>query len=74
MRNEQNRFSLFRQPADDFHKLFNFLWDQNSRRFVKNQDIIVPIEHFQNFHTLLHSNCDRFHLYGQINGKTVLPD
>ena len=54
--NEQNGLSLFFEGAHDFHQLVNFLGSQDGGGFVKNQNLIVPVQHFQNLTTLLHTN------------------
>ena len=54
VRDKKNTFTLCRQIFHDHHQLVDLLGRQHCRRFVKNQNLIVPIEHLQYFRPLLH--------------------
>ena len=43
---EQNGFSFGYQLFHDFHKLIDLLGCQHSGGFVKDEDIIIAVEHF----------------------------
>ena len=61
---EQNGFSFRYQFFHNPHQFVYFLWRQNSRRFIKYQYIIIPVQHFQDFHPLLHT-------YGNIGNQGI---
>ena len=44
--NKKDAFSLFCKSFHDLHQLFDFLYRQYCRRLVKNQDLIIPVQHF----------------------------
>ena len=39
-------------------QLVDFLGRQHGGRLVENQDLVVPVQHFQNFRALLHTDGD----------------
>ena len=52
---ENDRFSLPGQVADDLHQLINLPGHQYGGRLVENQNIRIPVQHLQNFCPLLHA-------------------
>ena len=55
MCDKQDGFALFGKASHNFHKFVNFLRRKYSRRFIKYEYIIITVEHFKNFYTLLHT-------------------
>ena len=55
---EQDALSLFFEPAHDLHQLVDLLRGQHGGGFVKNQDLIVAVEHLEDLHALLHTDRD----------------
>ena len=51
---KQDGLAFFLEAAHDVHQLVDLLGGQHGGRFVEDQDFVVPVEHFQDFHTLLH--------------------
>ena len=66
MGDKQDGLTLLRKTPHGCHQLLDFLGSQHSGRLIKNQNLIVPIEHFQNVHTLLHAHGDILHLGIQV--------
>ena len=56
MCDKQNRFTFRCQILHDPHQLIDFLRCQHRRRLIKNQNFVVTVQHFQYFHTLLHTD------------------
>ena len=55
---EQDALALFFEPAHDLHQLVDLLRGQHGGGFVKNQDLIVAVEHLEDLHALLHTDRD----------------
>ena len=55
---EQDALALGLEAAHDLHQLVDLLRSQNRRRLVKNKDLVVAVEHFEDFDTLLHTDGD----------------
>ena len=72
MGNEENRFSLAREPAHNVHEFFNLLRGENRRRLVENQDLVLAVEHLQNLHALLHADGNVLDLLVDIDFQTIL--
>ena len=53
---EEDGLSLRREIAHDLQQLLDFLWRQYGGGFVENQNFVVPVEHFQDFRPLLHTD------------------
>ena len=53
---EQDGFALFFERAHDFHQLVDLLGGEDGGGLVENQNFIVPVEHFQDLHPLLHTH------------------
>ena len=71
MGDEQNGLALPGEIAHDVHQFVNFLRSQNSRRLVQNEDVVIPVEHFQNLHPLLHTHGNVFHQRVRIHLQAV---
>ena len=68
---EQNALALALQPRHDLHELLDFLRGEHRRGLIKNQHFIIPIQHFQDLHPLLHAHRDVFHLGVQVNLQAI---
>ena len=42
----------------DLHQLADLLRGQNRCRLIKDQHLVIPVKHLQDFRTLLHSHCN----------------
>ena len=71
MRDKQNGLAFSGKIPHDFNQLINFLRSKNGGRFVKNQDFVIPIQHLENFHTLLHTDGNIFDQCIRIYPQTV---
>ena len=56
--NKQDALALSLKTAHDLHQFVDFLRSQYSGGFVKNQNFIVTVQHFQDLNALLHANRD----------------
>ena len=56
--NEEDALALGREILHDLHQLLDLLRRQNGRRLVEDQDLVVAVEHFENFGALLHTDGD----------------
>ena len=72
MSNKNNGFSLCHKLLHYFHKLLDLLRSQYCGRLVKNQNIIVTVQHFKDFNSLLHSYGNIRDVGIRINFKFVL--
>ena len=72
VRDYHDGFSFLHKIPDNPHEFVDFLRSQNRRRLVKNQDVGVAVEHFQNLHTLLHSHGNVLNLHVGIDVQSVL--
>ena len=71
MGNKQNTFTFCCKVLYDHHKLIDLLGSKYRCRLIKDQDLIITIQHFQDFRSLLHTNCDIFDLRIRVNRKTI---
>ena len=55
---KEDRFPFRREIAHNLQQLLNLLRGQHGGRLVENQDLVVPVQHFQNFRALLHTDGD----------------
>ena len=53
---KENGLALGGQILHDLQQLVDFLGRQHGGRLVENQDVVVPVEHFQDFRPLLHAH------------------
>ena len=58
MGDEQDALALGLEAAHNLHQFIDLLRGQNGRRFVKNQNLIVAVQHFEDLDTLLHTDGD----------------
>ncbi len=58
MGDEDHALSFFDKVAHDLHQLIDLLRSEHRRRLVKNKNLRIPIEHFQDLHPLLHPDGD----------------
>ena len=58
MGDEEDGFALLLEPTHDLHQLVDLLRGQNSGGLIKDQDLVVAVEHLQDLNTLLHTNRD----------------
>ena len=56
--NEQDGLAFLLEPAHDLHQLVDLLRGQHSGGFVKDQDLVVAVQHLQDLHALLHAHRD----------------
>ena len=71
MRDEQDGFAFLRKPSHNFHKFVDFLWRKNRCRFIKNQDIVISVQHLENFHSLLHANGNILYLGIHVHSQSI---
>ena len=64
---EENGLALFGKLPHGRHQLFDLLGGQDSGGFVENQNLVVPVEHLEDLHPLLHADGDVLHLGIQIH-------
>ena len=62
--------SLAKLPHD-LHQLVDLLRGQHGGGLVKDQNLIVPVEHLQDLHSLLHTHGDILHLGVQIHRESL---
>ncbi len=55
---EQDALTLGLEAPHDFHELVNLLGGQHGGGLIEDQDLIVPVEHLQDLHPLLHTYGD----------------
>ena len=60
MGNKEDRLALGRQTFHDLHEFCDLLRCQDCCRLIENQDLIVPVKHFENLCSLLHTDADIF--------------
>ena len=58
MGDEQDGLALFGQFLHDLHQLFDFLRRKHGCRFVKNEHLVITVEHFEDLGALLHADGD----------------
>ena len=72
MGNEQDGFTLLGKPLHGCHQFLDLLGSQYCGRLVENQDLIVAVEHLEDFHSLLHTNGDILDLGIQVHLQAIL--
>ena len=70
--NEEAGLAFCRQILHDLQQLLNFLRSQHSGGVVKIQDLIVAIQHLQNFGALLHANGNILDNRIGVDSETIL--
>ena len=71
MGNEEDRFALRCQVFHDLQQFLDLRRRQNRGRLIKDQNLIIPVQHFQNFGALLHTHRDILHLGIGVDGQAV---
>ena len=69
---EKDGLSFRREIFHDLHELVDFLRGQNCRRLVEDQNLVVPVEHLENFGSLLHTDGDILYLCVRVDAQAVL--
>ena len=69
---EQDGLALCRQILHDLHQLVDLLGCQHGCRLVKNQDLVVPVQHLQDLRPLLHAHGDILHQSVRVHLQAVL--
>jgi hypothetical protein len=64
MRDEQNGFALVREILHNLHQFLDLLRRQHCRRLIKDQHLVITVEHLKNLNTLLHT-------YGDIRNQRI---
>ena len=59
MADENNRLAIFAHAVQDLEQMGDFLWGQDSRRFIEDQDLRSAIEDLEDFHGLLFTDRHR---------------
>ena len=72
MGDEQDGLALLLEPAHDLHQLVDLLRGQHSGGFVKDQDLVVAVQHLQNLYALLHAHRDIADECVRVYPQTVL--
>ena len=71
MGNEQDRLALLSQVAHDLHQLVDLVRGKHGGGLVEDQDIVIAVEHLENFGSLLHAHGDVLNLRVQIDVQAV---
>ena len=70
---EDQALALGGEALHDFHQFADFLRREHSGGFIEDEDFIVAVEHFQNFHALLHAHRNVLDARVRIDHQAVLP-
>ena len=65
--NEEDALPLGGEILHDLHQLVDLLRGQHRSGLVKDQDLVVPVEHLEDLGALLHADGDILHLRVQIH-------
>ena len=68
---EQDALTLGLEAPHDFHELVNLLGGQHGGGLIEDQDLIVPVEHLQDLHPLLHTYGDVGDLGVRVNFQVI---
>ena len=55
---KEDALAFLFEPAHDLHQLVDLLRGQNGGGLVKDQDLVVAVEHLEDLHALLHTHRD----------------
>ena len=72
MRDEEDGLSLCRQILHDLHELFDLLGGQHGGGLVKDQDLVVAVQHLQDLGALLHTHGDVLDDGVRVHMKAIL--
>ena len=68
---EEDALALGGQVLHNLHQLVDLLRRQHSGGFIEDEDLIVSVQHFQDFRPLLHAHGDVLHQGVRVHGQTV---
>ena len=68
---EQNALALLGQPPHDLHQLFDFLRGEHGGGLVKDEHLVIAVEHLENLHALLHAHGDVLDFGVQIHLEAI---
>ena len=71
MGDKEDGFTLLTEVFHNGHQLVDLLGCQNGSGFIKNQNLIIAVEHLQDFHTLLHTHGNVLHFGIHIHLQAV---
>ena len=71
VRDKQNRLAVGGKALHDLHQLVDLLRGEYRRRLVKDQDLVVAVEHLEDLHALLHADRDVLDLRVEIDMQPV---
>ena len=71
MGDEEDALSLPGELLHGGHELLDLLGRKDGGGLVENEDLVVPVEHLQYLHPLLHPHGDILHLGVQVHLQTV---
>ena len=72
MGDEDDGFALGAQAAENAEQLVGLSGGQHAGGLVEDEDIGLPVERFQNFHTLLHADADVLNLRVGVDVEAVV--
>ena len=70
--NEQDGLAFLLEPAHDLHQFVDLLRGQHCGRLVKDQDLVVAVQHLQDLNALLHTNRDIADQCIRVHAQAVL--
>ena len=68
---EQDALAFPGKAAHHFHQLVDLLRGQYRRRLIKDQYLIIPVQHLEDLHTLLHAHRDILDLRVRVNFQAI---
>ncbi len=68
---EEDAAALACQAAHDAHQLLYLLRGEHGGGLVKNEDVVLPVEHLEDFHPLLHAHGDVRNQGVRVNQQAV---
>ena len=71
MGDEQDGLAFAGKLLHRGHELFDLLRGKHRGRFVEDEDLVVAIQHLQNFDALLHADCDILDLRVKVDVQAV---
>lgn len=71
MGDEEDAFAFLFESPHNLHQFIDFLRSKDSCGLIKNQDVIIPVQHLEDFHTLLHTYRDITDQRIRINAQAV---
>ncbi|MPN42181.1 hypothetical protein SDC9_189737 [bioreactor metagenome] len=71
MGDEQDALALPGKAPHHFHQLVDFLRGQYRRRLIKDQYLVIPVQHLEDLHTLLHAHRNILDLRVRIHFQAI---